>query len=217
MLPTLTVKQGRIKVDSTGALLSEVGVGEAIISVHGLCSDGHAMLERLAPLGGQFRILAPDLPGFGGSDKPRGFLYSPDGYAAFVVRLARLLKLSRYAVVGAGAGRVIAARIARKDAERVACAAAIEEPRSLLVAVRLLANSRAPRKLVETLVRGRGGWREFVPLYARSAELSDALLKAFSNHATPAAEEGVDEQAEQDRAEELELKAKARRKLRVIS
>src|SRR5262245_38414011 len=156
MIPTLAVTPGRIKVDSTSALLHEVGGGEVVIAVHGLFSDGHAMLERLGSLGARFRVLAPDLPGFGGSDKPRGFLYSPDGYAAFVVRLARVAKLSRYAVVGAGAGRVIASRIAHKDPERVVCAAAIAEPRSMLAAAaRLLASSRAPRKLVETLVRGR--------------------------------------------------------------
>lgn len=206
----------RIKVDSTSAEVHETGGGEVVIAVHGLISDGHAMLEQLGSLGRQFRVIAPDLPGFGGSDKPRGFLYSPDGYAAFVVRLARVMKVTRYAVVGAGSGRVIAARIARKDPERVVCAAAIEEPRSARAAVRLLIHSRGPRKLVETLVRGQGQWREFVPIYGRNSDLGEALGKAFAQHAAAAPDESVDERAEQARAEELEEKEKQRRKLRVI-
>ena len=207
---------GRIKVDSTSAEVHETGGGEVVIAVHGLVSDGRTMLERLGSLGGQFRVIAPDLPGFGGSDKPRGFLYSPDGYAAFVVRLTRILKIARYAVVGAGSGRVIAARIARKDPERVVCAAAIEEPRSAVAAARLLIHSRGPRKLVETLVRGQGQWREFVPIHGRNSDLAEALTRAFAEHAKAAPEETVDERAEQARAEELEEKEKQRRKLRVI-
>src|SRR5262245_58198555 len=107
MLPTLAVTRARIKGDSVSALVHERGGGDVVIAVHGLLSDGQAMLERLGSLGGKFRVIAPDLPGFGGSDKPRGFLYSPDGYAAFVVRLARALGIARFAVVGAGTGRVV--------------------------------------------------------------------------------------------------------------
>src|SRR5215813_10256169 len=75
MIPTLAVTSGRIKVDSTSAVLHEVGGGEVVIAVHGLFSDGRDMLERLGSLGARFRVVAPDLPGFGQSDKPRGFLY----------------------------------------------------------------------------------------------------------------------------------------------
>src|SRR5438552_2354737 len=84
MLPTLAVTKSRIKVDSTSTLVCELGTGEAILAIHGLFSDGQAMLEQVADLSGSFRVIAPDLPGFGGSDRPRGFLYSPDGYAAFL-------------------------------------------------------------------------------------------------------------------------------------
>ena len=216
MLPTLAVTPSRIKVDSTQAQVWEAGGGDAVLAVHGLLSDGRAMIERLGNLGGRFRVIAPDLPGFGGSDKPRGFLYSPDGYAAFLVRLARVMKLARFAVVGGGAAKIIAARVAHKDSERVVCTAAIAEPRSIAAAARVALHSRAARKLVETLVRGQGGWREFVPEYGRGTDLADALEQAFARHATIAKEEVVDEHAEQARAEELEQKEKHRRRLKVI-
>ena len=206
----------RIKVDSTQVQVVEAGGGDAVLAVHGLLSDGGAMIERLGNLGGRFRVIAPDLPGFGGSDKPRGFLYSPDGYAAFLVRLARVMKLPRFAVVGAGAGKIIAARVARKEAERVVCTAAIDEPRSVMAAARMALHSRAARKLVETLVRGQGGWREFVPEYGRGTDLADALAAAFARHSGAAKDDIVDEHAEQARAEELEQKEKQRRRLRVI-
>ena len=206
----------RIKVDSTQAQVWEAGAGHPVLAVHGLLSDGRAMIERLGNLGGRFRVIAPDLPGFGGSDRPRGFLYSPDGYAAFLVRLARVMKLPRFAIVGAGAGKIIAARVAKKDAERVVSAAAIEEPRSLTAAARVALHSRAARKLVETLVRGHGGWREYVPAYGRGSDLADALTRAFAEHSGASKDEIVDESAEQARAEELERKEKERRRLRVI-
>ena len=206
----------RIKVDSTQALVWETGGGDAVLAVHGLLSDGRAMVERLGTLGGRFRVIAPDLPGFGGSDKPRGFLYSPDGYAAFLVRLARVMKLARFAVVGGGAAKIIAARVAHKAPERVVCTAAIDEPRSIMAAARVALHSRAARKLVETLVRGQGGWREFVPTYGRGSDLADALANAFTQHTAAAKDEVVDERAEQAHAEELEQKEKHRRRLRVI-
>src|SRR5262249_42458234 len=150
-------------------------------------------------------------------DKPRGFLYSPDGFAAFVVRLARVMKLARFAVVGAGTGRIVAARVARKAPETVVCTAAIDEPRDLLAVARLLRHSRGARKLMETVVRGHGGWQEFVPAYGRTSDLVDALVRAFAVHQAAQADEMVDEKAEQARAEELEKKEKDRRRLRVIS
>jgi pimeloyl-ACP methyl ester carboxylesterase len=210
------VTPSRIKVDSTQVSVWETGGGDTVLAVHGLLSDGRAMIERLGTLGGRFRVIAPDLPGFGGSDKPRGFLYSPDGYAAFLVRLARVMKLARFAVVGGGAAKIIAARVAHKDPERVVCTAAIEEPRSLAAAAKVALHSRAARKLLETLVRGQGGWREFVPTYGRGTDLADALQAAFAQHPGSAKEEIVDEHAEQARAEELEQKEKQRRRLRVI-
>lgn len=216
MLPTLAVTPPLIKVDSTQVQVWEAGGGEAVLAVHGLLSDGRAMIERLGNLGGRFRVIAPDLPGFGGSDRPRGFLYSPDGYAAFLVRLARVMKLARFAVVGAGAGKIIAARVARKDPERAVCASAIEEPRSFTAAAKMALHSRAARKLMETLVRGHGGWREFVPTYGRGTDLADALAIAFARHTGGAKDEIVDERAEQAHAEELEQKEKQRRRLRVI-
>ncbi|MBX7078717.1 MAG: alpha/beta hydrolase [Nannocystaceae bacterium] len=54
----------------------ERGRGEAMLAIHGFPSaswDWHAILPGLTP---RFRVIAPDLLGFGWSDKPRSFRYS---------------------------------------------------------------------------------------------------------------------------------------------
>ncbi|HJZ87316.1 MAG TPA: alpha/beta fold hydrolase [Polyangia bacterium] len=210
---------GRIKVDSIEVALAEGGTGEPVVLVHGLLSDGRALLDATRTLAGRFRVLAPDLPGFGGSDKPRSYLYSPEGFGAFVVRLARALGLARYAVVGAGSGRAAAAAAARRDPDRVVMAAALREPLCAVVLARTLLSRRqsyAARKLAETLLRG-GARGAGLPAFERTGELAAALAEAFARARQSAADERVDEAAERERAEELDQKDKARRRLRVLN
>src|SRR2546429_3165343 len=102
MLARLAVAAERIKIDSAAVALSDRGAGEPVIVVHGLLSDGKAVAAAVGTLGGRFRVVAPDLPGFGRSDKPRGDLYSPPGLGAFVGRLRRPPRRSRAAQCGAG-------------------------------------------------------------------------------------------------------------------
>src|SRR5262249_55666826 len=143
MLARLAVASGRIKVDSVSVALEDDGRGEPVVLVHGLSSDRRAAAARVHALRDRFRLLAADLPGFGQSDKPRSYLYSPDGLGAFVVRLARELELSRYAVVGFGTGRAVAARAQRRDSDRIVLAAALDEPVSAPALVRTLFHFRS--------------------------------------------------------------------------
>ena len=49
----------------------EAGRGEPILLVHGLGGSGRYFERLAARLDGRFRVVAPDLAGFGSSDKPR--------------------------------------------------------------------------------------------------------------------------------------------------
>ena len=65
------------------------------------------------------RAYAPDLPGFGGSDKPAAD-YSPAFFARFVAAYLDALGVERAAVAGNSLGGLVALRLALSKPERVA-------------------------------------------------------------------------------------------------
>lgn len=63
------------------------GRGPAVVCVHGAGVSSRYMLPTMSELGGEFELWAPDLPGFGLSDKPAAALPVPalsDALAAFL-------------------------------------------------------------------------------------------------------------------------------------
>ncbi len=78
--------------------------------------DGVVFLE-LAELG--YRVIAPDLPGYGYSDKPRHLDYTIASQAQMVFNFLRRLKIDRAVLVGSSYGAAIAATIALDHAAMV--------------------------------------------------------------------------------------------------
>ncbi|MCW5634167.1 MAG: alpha/beta hydrolase [Rubrivivax sp.] len=54
---------------------------EAVVFVHGNPGAGEDWRALVGGAGSFARALAPDMPGYGGADKPRGFDYTVEGYA----------------------------------------------------------------------------------------------------------------------------------------
>lgn len=72
---------------SSGARLSygETGAGPTLVMVHGSPGDGRAWANVIKHLSGTFRILTPDLPGYGGSDPlPPGSAYRTEAMASAI-------------------------------------------------------------------------------------------------------------------------------------
>lgn len=65
-----------------------------VLYVHGVPTCGEEFLPFLERAPG----IAPDLPGFGGSDKPADFDYSIDGYASFLREFADTAGLERFSL-----------------------------------------------------------------------------------------------------------------------
>jgi pimeloyl-ACP methyl ester carboxylesterase len=94
------------------------GAGPPLMLLHGGWSDGRAWTPQLRDLADGFDVLAPDLPGCGGSDElPPGT--GLDGYAEAVVHLLDDLALHSVHVGGLSAGSVLALEIYRRHPERV--------------------------------------------------------------------------------------------------
>lgn len=98
---------GRIAVHEAGA-----GNGRAVLLVHGIGDAGaRDFQEQIAWLRDSFHVVAPDLPGFGESDKGNR-LYSPANYADVLKRVADRFFGRPFVLVGHSMGAVVALRYA---------------------------------------------------------------------------------------------------------
>jgi pimeloyl-ACP methyl ester carboxylesterase len=77
------------------ANLRDVGAGSPVLFLHGNPDTGELWDRVLSTLATRHRCLAPDLPGFGGSEVPAAFDYSLEGLAAWVDGLRRALGISQ--------------------------------------------------------------------------------------------------------------------------
>src|SRR5437762_8942045 len=91
-----------------------------MILIHGFISSTLIWNEVFLPLADAgFRVVAPDLPGYGYSDKPREGKYTIEAQAHAVLGLMDRLGIEKAILVGASYGAAIAATIALDHPERV--------------------------------------------------------------------------------------------------
>ncbi|HEY3283640.1 MAG TPA: alpha/beta fold hydrolase [Armatimonadota bacterium] len=104
-----------------------------LLLLHGLGITGLTWKWVAEELGGRFRLLAPDLPGFGRSDKPSFLDATGEGVAAVVVGLLDALGLPSVTLVGHSMGGGISLATAVLHPKRVSGlvlmgAAALDQP-----------------------------------------------------------------------------------------
>jgi pimeloyl-ACP methyl ester carboxylesterase len=107
------------------------GAGEPVVLLHGLFAEKDHWVDFARPLTGHYRVIAPDLPGFGESGRHADQSY---GYAAQVVRLGQLLDalgLEQVHLAGSSMGGTIAVLFALQHPERVASVALIGSPHGI--------------------------------------------------------------------------------------
>jgi len=88
------------------------GRGPAVLFIHGLGSSGYMEWRRnLETTAARHHVLAPDLPGYGRTDKPRA-RYTVPFFARFITRYMRDRGLRSAALVGASLGGRVALEVA---------------------------------------------------------------------------------------------------------
>jgi pimeloyl-ACP methyl ester carboxylesterase len=88
------------------------GRGSPVLFIHGLGSSGYMeWRSNLEPTAARHRVFAPDLPGYGRTEKPRA-RYSVPYFARFIERYMADRGLRSAAVVGASLGGRIALEVA---------------------------------------------------------------------------------------------------------
>jgi pimeloyl-ACP methyl ester carboxylesterase len=97
----------------------EAGSGPTVLALHGLGGTKGSFLPTVAALGGRFRVIAVDLPGFGDSDKPIGASYDARFFARAVVDLLDALELGRVHLIGNSLGGRVALEVGLLHPERV--------------------------------------------------------------------------------------------------
>jgi pimeloyl-ACP methyl ester carboxylesterase len=105
----ITVRsKGVVLRDNTVVHYLEAGQGPVLFLVHGLGSSSAVWRDDIDILAKKYRVIAPDLPGYGKSDRPRAD-YSIDYHAAVVKEFIDALGESKGAIAGNSLGGWIAA------------------------------------------------------------------------------------------------------------
>lgn len=109
----------RVKIDDVALNVAEQGAGPPILLVHGFPLDHTMWRGQLAGLSDEFRLIAPDLRGFGGSDV-LGETVSMEQFADDLARLLDALAIDEpVAFCGLSMGGYIAWQFARRHASRL--------------------------------------------------------------------------------------------------
>ena len=95
----------------------ELGEGQPLVFLHGWAMSSAVFTETLAALSGQWRVLAPDLRGHGGSEAGAG--YDLDDFAADLAGWMERLNLSGAGLVGWSLGGQVALELYPRVSRRV--------------------------------------------------------------------------------------------------
>jgi pimeloyl-ACP methyl ester carboxylesterase len=99
----------------------EAGSGPPVVLVHGYLSDRASWRAVVPELARRYRVIVPDLPGFGDSEKPppARYAYGFDTFADSIVDVIAGLDLGRTSIVGHAMGGAVALTVAANHPDMV--------------------------------------------------------------------------------------------------
>jgi pimeloyl-ACP methyl ester carboxylesterase len=110
-------------VDGLQVFYREAGdpAAPAVLLLHGFPTSSHMFRDLIPALADRYRVVAPDLPGFGFTDAPdrTRFAYSFDRLADVVEGFTEAVGLGRYALYVFDYGAPVGFRLATRHPERV--------------------------------------------------------------------------------------------------
>ena len=114
-------KSAHLSVNGVRLHFRRQGSGPALILLHGWPEFSRIWRHNIAPLAERFDVVAPDLRGFGDSDKPEGGAanYALDLMAEDIRALADALSFGRFGLVAHDVGAYVAQEVARRWPERL--------------------------------------------------------------------------------------------------
>jgi pimeloyl-ACP methyl ester carboxylesterase len=120
--PSVALK--RVEADRVNVFYREAGPADApvLLLLHGFPSSSHMFRDLLPRLADRYRVIAPDLPGFGFTNVPaaRNYVYTFASLAKTAEAFVDALKIERYALYVFDYGAPTGFRLALSQPERVA-------------------------------------------------------------------------------------------------
>jgi abhydrolase domain-containing protein 6 len=113
------LRQRKIRVDDHKIVYAEGGRGETVLLLHGFGSDQSCWNRVARFLTKRYRVVAPDLPGWGSSTRIATASYAYPDQVERVHRIVQELKLDRFHLVGHSMGGGIAARYAARYPDEI--------------------------------------------------------------------------------------------------
>ena len=115
------IKYRTADVDGAKVFYREAGpaASQPLLLLHGFPTSSHMFRDLIPLLADRFRLVAPDLPGFGRSDMP-GHGHSFNQIAATIDRFTEIIGLDRYAIYVFDYGAPTGFRLAVKHPDRIA-------------------------------------------------------------------------------------------------
>ena len=113
------------KVEADGVRVFYRAAGDAtapvVLLLHGFPTSSFMFRELIPRLAGDYRVIAPDLPGFGFTEIPaeRKYVYSFAGLASTIEAFTEALKIDRYAIYVFDYGAPTGFRLAMAHPERI--------------------------------------------------------------------------------------------------
>jgi pimeloyl-ACP methyl ester carboxylesterase len=118
-----SVAYRKVHVDGIGVFYREAGPKDApaLLLLHGFPTAGHMFRELIPRLADRFRLVAPDLPGFGQTDLPSrsAFRYTFDNLANVIDRFTEVIGLGRFALYVFDYGAPVGFRLAVRHPDRI--------------------------------------------------------------------------------------------------
>jgi pimeloyl-ACP methyl ester carboxylesterase len=119
----MTTAHRTIDVDGVKIFYREAGksTAPAVLLLHGFPTSSHMYRNLILALADRYRVIAPDLPGFGFSAAPdrAKFKYTFDHLAELIERFTETLGLKRFAVMVFDYGAPVGFRLALRHPERI--------------------------------------------------------------------------------------------------
>ena len=119
----IPVQYKRVVVGDVDVLYREAGApdGPVVLLLHGFPSSSHMFRDLIPILSDKYRVIAPDLPGFGFTTAPeRGkFAYTFENLATTTDAFTQALGLDRYAIYVFDYGAPVGYRLAAAHPERI--------------------------------------------------------------------------------------------------
>jgi len=112
------VEKGNISAGAIKTAYIAAGNGQPVVLIHGAVAGGITWYGVIGPLSHHWRVIVPDVVGYGESDKPSA-AYDRPYFAAWLRAFLDALDLPKVSLVGSSQGGAIALQFALENPDRV--------------------------------------------------------------------------------------------------